>query len=125
MIIGTGIDIVDKTRIQMMIEKHGERFVRRILTESEITLVPLGGRKSEFIAGRFAAKEAFAKATGFGFGERLSFQDIELTRDSYGKPYLKIREDWTQVHYPDQEIHFHVSISHEKKYAIAQVIIEG
>jgi holo-[acyl-carrier protein] synthase len=125
MILGTGIDIVDKTRIQTMLEKHGERFIRRVLTEKEMQLLPTGNRKAEYLAGRFAVKEAFAKATGFGFGERLSFQDIEVLRESTGKPVLAAQKAWMQVYFPDQELRIHVSISHEKKYAIASVILEG
>ncbi len=124
MIKGIGIDIVDKERIEWIINRLGERFLARILTAGERQDIPAGNRQIEFVAGRFAAKEAFAKATGFGFGKELSWQDIEITRDERGKPMLVTSSSWKAIHDPEEKLVFHVSISHEKKYAVAQVIIE-
>jgi holo-[acyl-carrier protein] synthase len=115
MISGIGIDIIELDRIKTIIDRQ-PRFIQRILTKSEQqifeTLTPT--RQVEFLAGRFAAKEAFAKAKGTGIGNELSFQDIEVQPDSKGKP---------QIIKPVQEC-VHLSISHSKDYAIAQVIIE-
>jgi len=126
MIIGTGIDMVDKRRIKQTLDRLGERFLRRILTEREMSLVPEGSRKVEYVAGRFAAKEAFAKATGFGFGKRLSWLDIEILREESGKPKLVIEDHWFDTSgFGKGQTKVHLSISHEKNYAIAQVILEG
>ncbi|WLR51051.1 holo-ACP synthase [Bacillus tianshenii] len=114
MIKGIGLDIVELQRIKRMVEK--ERFVLRILTNQEREKFQKleGHRKVEFLAGRFAAKEAYAKAVGTGIGANLSFQDIEILNNEYGKPIL---------YHKSKEI-VHVSITHSQEYAAAQVIIE-
>ncbi|MEK4027079.1 MULTISPECIES: holo-ACP synthase [Bacillaceae] len=115
MIRGIGMDIVEISRIQRLIQRQ-PKFVERILTEKEREVFNSrnGRRQYEYAAGRFAAKEAFAKALGSGIGEQLSFQDIETEADEYGKPYIKS---------PFFE-GVHLSITHSKEYAAAQVIIE-
>ncbi|HJV16283.1 MAG TPA: holo-ACP synthase [Bacillales bacterium] len=114
MIKGIGIDIIELSRIQEIIFKQ-KKFIDRILTENEKqTYEKLSDRrKVEFLGGRFAAKEAFSKANGTGIGKQLSFLDIEIGNDPFGKPVIY-----------KPEIQAHLSISHSKEYAIAQVIIE-
>ncbi|MDQ0155656.1 holo-ACP synthase [Robertmurraya andreesenii] len=115
MITGIGIDIVELKRIESIVERQ-KRFAERILTENEKqTFEGLSGkRKIEFLAGRFAAKEAFSKANGTGIGKELSFLDIEIVVDEKGKPYISK---------PLEKL-VHLSISHSTDYAVAQVIIE-
>lgn len=126
MINGIGLDIVEKQRIKEAIDRLGERFIRRILTEREISLIPEGEtRKIEYISGRFAAKEAFSKAIGTGIGLNLSFHDFEILREVNGKPIISISAQWREKNDPMNKHQYHVSITHEKKYALAQVIIEG
>ncbi len=72
-----------------------------------------GRRQVEFLAGRFSAKEAFSKAAGTGIGKNLSFIDIEIESDALGKPMIV-----------KPKVHAHLSISHSREYAVAQVIIE-
>ncbi|WP_164671061.1 holo-ACP synthase [Virgibacillus doumboii] len=117
MIKGIGIDIIELGRIHNKMKKN-ERLVDRVLTTNEkLTFEKLANerRKIEFLAGRFAAKEAFAKATGKGIG-RLSFQDIEIRTDENGAPAI----------YASQfnESNILISITHSRDYAVAQVIIE-
>jgi len=115
MIVGIGIDIIELARIEKFVEH--EKFIDRILTEKEKNLLARLSerRRVEFLAGRFAAKEAYAKALGTGIGKNVSFQDIEIMNDEYGKPIVISTLD---------EHRIHVSISHSRDYAIAQVIIE-
>ncbi|WP_409252626.1 holo-ACP synthase [Bacillus sp. SCS-153A] len=115
MIIGIGLDIVEIQRIARLTERQ-PKFINRILTEAEIDHYTSlsGGRKNEFLAGRFAAKEAFAKARGTGIGSDLSFTDIEVRKDQRGKPYIAL----------PFEKGVHLSITHSKDFAAAQVIIE-
>ncbi|HLS66939.1 MAG TPA: holo-ACP synthase [Pseudogracilibacillus sp.] len=116
MIKGIGIDIVELDRIERLMSK-GDRFTERILTTREReALEKLSSlhRKVEFVAGRFAAKEAFAKATGHGIG-KLSFQHIEVLSNDLGAPELHVQS------YKQEKLF--VSISHSKQYAVAQVII--
>lgn len=118
MIKGIGIDIIELNRIKKSLEKN-KRFANRILTQNEKTVfneLPTERRKTEYLAGRFAAKEAFAKATGTGIGA-LSFQHIEIVAGAGGAPELK-----AQGH--EQDTIF-VSITHSHDHAVAQVVIEA
>ncbi|KAB2328576.1 holo-ACP synthase [Cytobacillus depressus] len=115
MISGIGIDIVELDRIRIIFERQ-EKFAERILTLKErLEFLPLTPqRKIEFLAGRFAAKEAFSKALGTGIGGELSFLDIEIEKDEKGKPFIS----------KPLGKGVHLSISHSKEYAVAQVVIE-
>jgi holo-[acyl-carrier protein] synthase len=125
MIIGIGIDIVEKQRIRGSLERHGEKFLERILTPEERVAIPLEeSRRVEYLSGRFASKEAFAKAAGSGIGKDLSWQDVMVERNN-GKPTIRVSENWLQKMDPKRSLTFHVSITHERNYAVAQVIIEG
>lgn len=116
MIIGVGIDIVELERIEQLMVKN-EKFIDRILTEEEKAIFSQLSpkRKVEFAAGRFAAKEAYAKAIGTGIGKDVSFQDIQIINDGNGKPIAVSNM---------KDCRIHVSISHSRDYAVAQVIIE-
>ncbi|WP_257351827.1 holo-ACP synthase [Pseudalkalibacillus decolorationis] len=117
MIIGIGIDIIEITRIKKTLERQ-PRFSERILTEKEYKLFnshSIDERRIEFLAGRFAAKEAYAKAIGTGIGSKLSWKDIEILPNESGKPVLKSNGSWTAF----------VSISHSKAYVVAQIILES
>ncbi|WP_078429415.1 holo-ACP synthase [Alkalihalobacterium alkalinitrilicum] len=117
MIKGIGIDIVEIARIKQAIERT-DKFILRILTENERkkyhTLTKQ--RQFEYVAGRFAAKEAFVKAIGTGISKEVGWQDIEVVNDvNSGKPSIAWKGN-------DK---VHVSISHSKEFAVAQVIIES
>jgi holo-[acyl-carrier protein] synthase len=116
MIKGIGIDIIEINRIEELVKKN-EKFIDRILTdnEKEVFRKLNGKRQNEYLAGRFAAKEAFSKAMGTGIGKGLQFIDIEVSQDSLGKPYIS--KPFTNG--------AHLTISHSKEYAVAQVIIES
>lgn len=117
MIIGTGIDIIELNRIEVIV-KRNSRFIKKILTTDEEALYhqkKTDKAKLEFLAGRFAGKEAFAKAYGTGIG-KISFQDISILTGVLGEPIL---------HFKRPELFkSHISISHSRTYAIAQVILE-
>ncbi|HZG73747.1 MAG TPA: holo-ACP synthase [Chondromyces sp.] len=116
MIHGIGMDIVEIERIETLIKRQ-PKFLERVLTEDERKryFSYKGKRRAEYAAGRFAAKEAFSKAFGTGIGEQLSFQDIETAADEKGKPYI----------FKPFSKGVHLSITHSKHFAAAQVIIEG
>lgn len=116
MIYGIGIDIIEIDRIKKSLQKS-DRLINRILTTKEKELflaLPSEIRQYEFLAGRFAAKEACSKALGTGIGE-VSFQDIEVLRNSSGAPLLTI-EGY-------DELETFVSISHSEQYAVSQVVL--
>ncbi len=111
------MDLIELTRIRNSIERN-PRFIERILTVSEQELfyqLSTDNRRAEFLAGRFAAKEAFAKAVGTGIG-KLSFQHIEVLPDSHGAPVL-IAEGY-------EHATVFISITHSNNYAAAQIVIE-
>ncbi|MFX3625673.1 MAG: holo-ACP synthase [Ectobacillus sp.] len=116
MIIGAGIDIIELERIERLMNAQ-PKFIERILTEKEREAAARlkGRRQAEFIAGRFAAKEAYSKALGTGIGKETSFLDIEILNDERGKPVI----------YSPSSYRLHVSISHSKQFAVAQVIVES
>ncbi|MEC5424696.1 holo-ACP synthase [Virgibacillus sp. C22-A2] len=117
MIKGIGIDLIELKRIQNSMEKN-KRFVERILTQKEKEVfisLQNSRRKVEFLAGRFAAKEAFAKATGSGIG-KLSFQHIEVLPNEQGAPLVQVQGY--------EAYNIFISIAHSREYATAQVIIE-
>ena len=118
MIKGIGMDLIEIERIEQSLAKC-DRLASRVLTRNELEIFQQyqsDQRRAEFLAGRFSAKEAFAKATGRGIGT-LSFQDIEVISDDKGAPFIKA------VGYEDDRVF--VSITHSRHYAAAQVVIEN
>lgn len=105
--MSVGIDIVEIQRIKLK-----DNFVQFVLSEEEISLLENRVDKLQFLAGRFAAKEAFLKANGVGIGA-LKLRDIKVLNEESGKPYILF----------GQQKYHNVSISHEKHYAVAIVII--
>ncbi len=112
MIKGVGIDIVSVKRIKKAISKKG--FVERFFSENEIQYCEKFKRKEERYAGKFSAKEAFIKAVG---KKDISLKEIEILNDSSGKPYISCKSFANET--------FHLSISHEREYAISIVIWEA
>src|SRR5438477_1571879 len=88
MILGTGIDIIEVSRIAASYEKFGERFLSRILHPSEISYCLSHKEPAPFLAARFAAKEAISKAFGTGIGAQLGWQDMEVGRKGSGEPFV-------------------------------------
>lgn len=123
MILGIGCDIVSIERIQRVLDRFGSHFAAKILSEDENK--EIHGPLPIFLAGRFAAKEACAKAFGTGFRNGLAFPHIEVKNNALGRPILVFRE---KAHSLAQELGVHkafLSISHEQSHAVAFVILEG
>ena len=121
MIIGIGNDITECARIQAVLEKHGKTFLDHLLTEREQSLA--GGRL-EFYAGRWAAKEAVAKALGCGIGTHCAFTDIEILNDESGRPYAVLSGAAQRTAAELRAERIHLSISHERHYATACAVLE-
>ena len=117
MITGIGLDIVELDRIAKLDARSG-RFRARILTTAEQVIYDSlhGHRRTEFLAGRFAGKEAFAKAQGTGIGAACNFIDIEIIPDSSGKPLLNFK---------GAPVSGFISITHTENVAAAQVILQA
>ena len=124
MIFGIGTDIVRSQRMADNLGQHGERFAARILTDAEMAAFQDSARQSQFLAKRFAAKEATAKALGTGFRDGLSLRDIGVENDHLGKPELVFSERAQQTLQNQGIGAAHLSLSDESEYAIAYVVLE-
>jgi holo-[acyl-carrier protein] synthase len=121
MILKTGIDIIEIHRIQAALDRHGERFLKRIFTELEI--FECHGR-AEALAVRFAAKEAASKALGTGIGP-IRWLDVETLHKWSGEPYLVLHGAADQIAHKVGLTDWVVSLSHSRENAIAVVIASG
>ena len=125
MIVGIGTDVVSIERIAGVLERHGERFVNRVLTPDERVRFNRTKAKASHLAKRWAAKEAFSKAIGTGIHAPFTWQSISVGRDPRGKPGI--------VPGPEMERHLaslgvtaaHVSLTDDAGVAIAFVVLEG
>jgi len=124
-ILGIGVDIVELRRIEKIIDDQGkkERFLNKLFNDEEIEYFKNRNFKVEYIAGRFAAKEAVSKALGTGFRD-FEFKDIMITRDELGKPGVILKNNAHNIAREKGEYKFHISISHGEDSAIAYVIME-
>ena len=115
MIEGIGLDIIELDRIANL-DVRSEKFRARILTAKETGMYAMlhGHRRTEFLAGRFAGKEAFAKAKGTGIGVGCNFTDIEILPDGNGKP---------ELYFKGRTVSGFISITHTQRVAAAQVIL--
>jgi holo-[acyl-carrier protein] synthase len=114
MIIGTGVDITEVRRMRQAVEKWGEEFLDRIFTQKELENAKKRGSIYQYLAGRFAAKEAVFKALG---DAKLRFQDVQILNDKEGKPECLV------LNGKAKKKQVYVSISHVKNYAVASAII--
>ena len=124
MIFGIGTDIVRIQRIDKNLQRYGERFASRILSDDEFEGFKTSARKAHFLAKRFAAKEAAAKALGTGFRDGLSLRDISVTNDELGKPVLNFSPKAQEQLKTRCIGGTHLSISDEHDYAVAFVTLE-
>jgi holo-[acyl-carrier protein] synthase len=132
MIVGVGTDILEIARVARILQGNlSARFLRKILTPAEQQLAAgQGSRRAQFVAGRFAAKEAVAKAIGCGLGDPLQFQHIEILPDEHGKPHCRIDAAvWPALRdvlavSDQQSHHLHISISHSENHAQAFAVLE-
>lgn len=125
MVIGLGIDIVQNDRIENMIEKWGNKFLRKFFTENEIDLLSKTKNKKQRFAANYAVKEAFVKALGTGFRGGTKFKCIEVKRDNLGKPYIDTTDGVKKIVEQKGVNKIHTTISHEKEYSVAVVIFES
>jgi len=123
-IYGIGTDIVQVSRMQDNLAKYGDRFAERILADSEIKRFQEHVNPAQFLAKRFAAKEAAAKAFGTGFRDGLSLRHIIVVNDDHGRPQLQFTEIAQEMSDKFRICQSHLSLSDEPNYAIAFVVLE-
>jgi holo-[acyl-carrier protein] synthase len=124
MIYGIGTDIVEVSRIEESLARFGDAFAQRILTEQEWLSFQQSKTQARFLAKRFAAKEAFAKALGTGLREPATFQNIGVAHDDLGKPVLDLSQALQAFLDKKGIVQQHLSISDEKALAAAFVVLE-
>lgn len=124
MIFAIGHDIVENERIARLLDAYGQQFIDKILSNTEQMALFSRQNKARFIAKRFAAKEAFAKACGTGLRSPILMPQISVTNDALGKPsfvFTPAINQWLHAH---QIIHCHLSLSDEINLSSAFVILE-
>lgn len=124
MIYGIGTDIVEVVRIEESLSRFGDTFAQRILNDVEWGEYQASHVKARFLAKRFAAKEAFAKALGTGIRGAASFGNIGVGHDALGKPELQLAPVLQQWLEEKGVSRLHLSISDEKMLAAAFVVLE-
>lgn len=122
MIVGVGVDIIEIYRIKKSLERR-ETFLTKLFTKNEIEYFESKKFRPEFVAGKFAAKEAVAKALGTGFRE-FDFKDIEIEHNALGKPLVTLRGKAKLIAEKNGDYNIHISISHSETNAIAYAVLE-
>ena len=125
MILGFGTDIIDNRRIIKTIEKYGNKFKKRCFTTKEIINSYKRTNKHNFFAKRYAAKEACAKALGTGLAKGVFWKDIEIANNNNGKPFVILHNKALLIFntLTNSKCDIEISLSDEKNYSIANVII--
>jgi holo-[acyl-carrier protein] synthase len=124
-ILGIGVDIIENLRITKSLKS--DLFIKRIFSNSEILIAKNLKDKKRYYAKRFAAKEAFVKSIGTGFRDNFNFKDISIINDKFGKPSFQINQKIINIvkkKFKISSFNFFLSISDEKKYSIAYVILQ-
>lgn len=124
MIFGIGTDIVEYARFERIFARYGDRFAGRVLSRQEMSDFHASPDAARFLAKRFAAKEAFAKAVGSGMRHPVTLRRISVIHDGLGKPMLQFDEA-LRIHLAQLGISgHHLSISDERSMVIAFVVLE-
>ncbi len=119
--IAVGVDLIEISRIKIVAERYGNRFLERVYTEGELAYA--AGRLSA-LAARWAAKEAAAKALGTGIGQ-VAFRELEVVCDAQGKPELWLHGNAARLAASLNLRQFALSLSHTADYALAFVVAQG
>jgi len=129
MIIGFGVDLCDIRRIETALERHGERFVKRLFTEAERARAESRPSRAATYAKRFAAKEACAKALGVGLADGVQWTDMGVVNAENGHPSLVLTGGaaarLARITPPGMAARAHLSLTDEYPFAQAQVLIEA
>ncbi len=128
MIYGIGTDICDIRRIKASLERHGERFAQKILSDGEFATwkersARWPDRGVSYLATRFSAKEAFSKAIGMGMRMPMTWRNCEIAKAASGKPHIVLHgalKDW----FESRQLSAHVTVTDETDYAASFVVVE-
>jgi holo-[acyl-carrier protein] synthase len=125
MIVGTGVDIAEVSRIRASIERFGDRFLHRIFTDGEIRYCEQRARRFESYAARFAAKEAGMKALGTGWSRGVRWRDIEVVRPKGQRPTIQFHGEAAAIAAKLGTKNIALSLTHTSEQALAHVILEN
>jgi holo-[acyl-carrier protein] synthase len=123
LVLGVGIDIVEVERVASVARRHGERFLRRVFTPLEVERCH--GNRDQYLASRFAAKEAAFKALGTGWGGGVKWTEVEVDNLVTGAPVMTLAGTAQARSQSMGVARVHVTISHTAGHAMAQVVLEG
>ena len=123
MIVGIGLDVCSIERMRKALERHGDRFFSRICNASEREDLDQSADRAMHLAGRFAAKEAFAKALDGAPG--VGWHEVEIRRGPNGRPQMSLVGRAHTLASQAGALHWHVSITHDAGVAVAVVILES
>lgn len=121
-IVAHGIDLVDCPRIEQMIKRHGERFLKRVFTATEQAYAEANKNRTDKLAGRFAAKEAILKLMGTGWRGKIAWTDIEIANNPSGQPEVTLSGEVKKLAERLGIEHISVSITHTANFAIASAV---
>jgi holo-[acyl-carrier protein] synthase len=124
-IVGIGTDLCEIGRVQRVLERHGERFARRILVDSELDRFHQHRKPAAYLAKRFAAKEAFSKAMGTGIHFPVNWHNVSVENGRSGRPLLRFSEPLAVLLRNRGITSTHLSITDETGMACAFVVLEG
>ncbi len=122
MIYGIGIDIVKVSRIRRASERWGRRFLEKFLSQDELSYCSEKNDPYPSAAVRFAAKEALIKAVGAKVN--IGMKDIEVVNDEAGRPFIRPGRRLGEYFREEKIRHCHLSLSHEKEFGVACVVLE-
>lgn len=121
---GIGTDIIECERIQRMLDRHGDHFVRRVFTEQEIRYCSDRKSSDQHFAGRWAAKEAILKALGTGWIAGIAWTDVEILNEPGGRPMVRLHGGALKTAEEKGITEILISISHCKSHATAFAVAE-
>ena len=124
MIFGTGIDIIEIDRIKQSIGKYSDRFKQKVFTQKEVDYCHSQADPAKHFAARFSVKEAVLKCFGTGMTDGIRWKDIEVDRQESGQPVLNLYGKGRELFGRLKLKRIHISITHDKNYAIAHAIAE-
>ena len=121
--IGIGTDIIEIERVERVLERHGDRFLARVLVPGELEECRKAVEPARYLAKRFAAKEAISKALGTGIGVALSWQDLSVERQPSGQPRVRLSPRGMSVLNNLGGSDILLTLSDERAYAVAFAVV--
>jgi holo-[acyl-carrier protein] synthase len=117
-----GVDLVECSRIEDLVQRHGDRFMDRVFTPAEQQYARAARNSTERLAGRFAAKEAILKLIGTGWRGKIAWTDIEVVNDAWGRPCVHLSGEVSRIAAGQGIKEVCLSITHTAQHAMASAV---